>query len=83
MTHRLELVLAVETIADAEYIDYDAIDAAINSIAIVLMGFLGLRHVIQMPMASSLTSPRSRRIHLFNLPVRRASASMISLIWLY
>jgi hypothetical protein len=42
MTHHLALVLAVETMAGADDIDYDAIDATINSIAIVLMGFLGL-----------------------------------------
>jgi hypothetical protein len=47
MTQQLLLVLTVEAVADADNVDYDAVDAAINSIAIVLIGFLGLLHAIQ------------------------------------
>jgi hypothetical protein len=42
MTHRLALVLAVETMADTDNVDYDALDVTVDSIAILLMGFLGL-----------------------------------------
>jgi hypothetical protein len=47
MPHQLSLVLAVEAVADADDINYDAVDAAVDSIAIVLMGFLGLLHAVQ------------------------------------
>ncbi len=47
MTHLLlMLFLAVETMADIEDINYDALDAAVNFIAIVLMFFLHLLHVL-------------------------------------
>ncbi len=42
MTQQLLLVLAVKAVADTDNVDYDAVNATINSIAIVLMGFLGL-----------------------------------------
>jgi hypothetical protein len=40
MTHHLALVLACKDVADADNVDYDALDAAFKSIAIVLMAFL-------------------------------------------
>ncbi len=46
MTHHLTLLLAVETVADADDIYYDAVDTAVDSIAIVLMAFLGLLRAI-------------------------------------
>ena len=42
MTHLLTLVLANETMTDADDVDYDALNAAVDSIAIILMAFLGL-----------------------------------------
>jgi hypothetical protein len=50
MTHHLTLVLAVETVAGTDNTNYDAIDATINSIAIVVMGLLGLLCAIQIVM---------------------------------
>jgi hypothetical protein len=47
MTQQISLVLAVEAVADTDNIDYDAVNAAVNSIAIILMGFLGLLHAIR------------------------------------
>ncbi len=47
MTQQLLLVLAVEVVTDTDDVDYDAIDATVNSIAIVLMGFLGLLHAVR------------------------------------
>jgi hypothetical protein len=46
MTWHLALVLAVKTLADANDVDYDAVNAAVISIAIVLMAFLGLLHAV-------------------------------------
>ncbi len=46
MTQQLVLVLAVKAVADADNINYDAVDVTIDSIAIVLMGFLGLLHAV-------------------------------------
>jgi hypothetical protein len=47
MTHQLALVFAIEIMADADVINYDALDVTVDSIAIVLMSFLGLMHAIQ------------------------------------
>jgi hypothetical protein len=47
MTQHLALVLAVKTVADAEDIDYDAVNAAVSFIAIVLVAFLGLLHAVR------------------------------------
>jgi hypothetical protein len=47
MTHLLVLVLAMKTMADADIVDYDALDAAVGSVAIILMAFLGLLCAIQ------------------------------------
>jgi hypothetical protein len=47
MTHCLALVLAVEAVADTEDSNYDAINATVDSVAIVHMGFLGLLRAIQ------------------------------------
>jgi hypothetical protein len=44
MTQQLLLILAVKAVADADNVNYDAVNAAVNSIDIVLMGFLGLLH---------------------------------------
>jgi hypothetical protein len=46
MPHQLSLVLAVKAVANTEGVNYDAVDAAVDSIAIVLMGFLGLLHAV-------------------------------------
>jgi hypothetical protein len=42
MTHLLTLVLACKDMANAYKVDYDALNMAFESIAIVLMAFLGL-----------------------------------------
>ncbi len=42
MTHLLALVLACKEVADGDDVDYDALNAAFESIAIVLMAFLSL-----------------------------------------
>jgi hypothetical protein len=47
MTHLLALVLACEDVADGEDVDYDALNAAFESIAIVLMAFLGLLRTVR------------------------------------
>jgi hypothetical protein len=47
MTHLLTLVLADETMADADDVNYDALDTANNSIAIKLIAFLGLLQAVQ------------------------------------
>jgi hypothetical protein len=63
MTQQLLLVLAVEAVADADNIDYDAVAAAVDSIAIVLMNFLGLLHAIQVADAI-----------LFDIPLKQEEA---------
>jgi hypothetical protein len=47
MAHLLALILANETVADADDVNYDALDRAIDSIAIIFMVFLGLLHAVQ------------------------------------
>ncbi len=47
MTHYLTLVLTVETVSDADDVDYDAANAAIDSIAMVVIAFLGLLRAIR------------------------------------
>jgi hypothetical protein len=46
MTQRLALVLAVKTVAAADNVDYDAVDAVVGSIATILMTLLRLLHAI-------------------------------------
>ncbi len=46
MTHHLALVLAIETMVDADDVNYDAVNLGVGSIAIVLMAFLGLLHAV-------------------------------------
>jgi hypothetical protein len=47
MTHLLALILACKEVAVGDNINYDALDAAFESIAIVLMAFLGLLRAVQ------------------------------------
>ncbi len=42
MTQLLSLVLAVEAVANVGDTDYDVLDAAVNSLAIAIMGWLGI-----------------------------------------
>jgi hypothetical protein len=47
MTHLLTLVLVCEDVANANNINYDALDAAFESIAFMLMAFLGLLRAVR------------------------------------
>ncbi len=47
MTQLLALVLAVEAAADDEDADYEMIDVAVDSVSIVLVGFLGLLRAVR------------------------------------
>ena len=47
MTQFLALVLAAEGMANEGDFGYDVIDAAIDSLAIVLAAFLGLLHAVR------------------------------------
>jgi hypothetical protein len=47
MTHLLTLILACKDVADAEDVDYDALDKVFESIAILLMAFLGLLRAVR------------------------------------
>jgi hypothetical protein len=46
MTHLFALIFACKDVANADNVDYDTLDAAFESIAIVLMAFLGLLHAV-------------------------------------
>ncbi len=46
MTQLLALVLAVKAMVDANNINHDAVNTLLNSIAILLMSFLGLLHAV-------------------------------------
>jgi hypothetical protein len=57
ITHRLALVLAVETMADADDIDYDALHVTVNSIAMCSWVFLACCMPSKLLMASSNILP--------------------------
>ncbi len=46
MTHLLALILACKEVANGDDVDYDALDAAFESIAVILMAFLGLLRAV-------------------------------------
>jgi hypothetical protein len=81
MIHLLALITAYEKVADGDEVNYDALDAALESIAIVLMAFLGLLRAIQIAEGSSLTFRRMSLTCLYSSCAQRAYALMTSLIW--
>jgi hypothetical protein len=57
MIHLLALVLSVETMADADDVNYDALDVVVNSVAIILMAFLGLLRAVRVADGILFDSP--------------------------